>query len=170
MPENIHLSASSTVQDHEVSLAMDSFVGTYAMDLSFHTAPESYPWFQMELQTEVEIQMVLITQRIDHSGGLFENVRLSLGNSPASKGELSSNLEIGYFDGPSQTGRIELVSCNSTAVKGRYFIMQKTTEGYHQRLMFGEVIVYITENLCMSDDCGRSPKPENLPNKDLFQG
>ncbi len=145
---------------------MDSFVGARSTDFNFYTEKESNPWFQLKFANAVDVRSVIIVQRVDNDGDKFANVSLRLGDNPASVGELSTNPEIGFFPGPSQTGRIDIVPCD-TSVKGNYFVMQKlTTSGSSERLMFSEVIVYIGQNLCQSENCGRFPRSEDLPNKE----
>ncbi len=140
---------------------MDSFVGARKRDFSFHTELEQFPWFQLEFPISVAVQYVVIVQRIDAEGHQFANVSMTLGDNHAIHGQLSTNPEIAFFSGPSQTGRINVIQCNST-YSGKYFQMQKIGDVF-QSLMFAEILVYIDEDLCMAKDCGRSPDPEHYP-------
>ncbi len=161
VPEDVILSASSVVPSNEPKMAMDSFVGAWWTAFSFKTELESHPWFQLQFPSSVVVKRVVVIQRIDDQGDQFVNVTLTLGDNPATAGEPSTNPEIGFFPGPSQTGRIDVVSCNQTQ-SGKYLTMQKMSRnaGQPQQLLtFAEVLVYISENLCKSEFCGRFPDP-----------
>ncbi len=163
MPENTIFSSPS----HDIDKATDGFVGNLLGDFSFQTHQQTNPWFQLEFPTPVEVIYVVIVQRIDAEGEQFKDVKMTLGDTPATNGQLSTNPEIAFFSGPSQTGRIDVIP-TSHSQTGKYFIMQKTGEG-QQQLMFGEILVYIGEDLCQSGNCERSPDPDLLYNQEKFK-
>ncbi len=143
---------------------MDSFVGAFWTGFSFKTEPELQPWFQVAFTVEVRVKRVIVVQRIDADGEQFANVSLTLGNTSA---QMSDNPEIAFFSGPSQTGRIDVIPCTMNIdQRGKYFVMQKkTTDGQKLHVLtFAEILIYIDEDLCVSETCGRYPDPEYYAN------
>ncbi len=106
----------------------------------FISQSQVYPWIQLEFDKEIQLEKVLVTNRKDGAGERFRNAGVHIGNVPAVIGQLNTNPLCSIFVGPSSTGAVEEIVCDSK-VKGKYLVIQLINAG-NQYLQINELEVF----------------------------
>ena len=88
--------------------------------------PRAWPWVQIELNVECEVNEVKINNREDCCGGRLSDVEVRVGNEEVTSHDqkgLSTNELCGKFDGPGRNAEVVVIEC-TTHVTGKYVTIQ----------------------------------------------
>ena len=141
MPTGTLITASSSQFD--LDLATDGIVGTERWT-SFITNVEQHPWLQFEFPEATNVIRIIVVQRVDDRGHLFQNVGLFVGSNPAANGQLSTNPMCATYPRKSNTSHIDVIECDSI-LEGKYLVIQKMEPG-KRYLTFSEIVVHVGDS------------------------